>query len=353
MDRKDKSLLVTGGCGFIGSSLVRLALDRGYEVLNVDKLTYAGNLVSMVEVRSASYSFLQADVSDLALVSEAFGRFKPSGVIHLAAESHVDRSIDEPASFVQTNIVGTYSLLQAALNYWTRLDATCRKAFRFLHVSTDEVFGSLGPEGKFQESSRYDPRSPYAASKAASDHMVRSYWHTYGLPVLVTNCSNNYGPRQFPEKLIPLTITRAIRGKSIPVYGDGRNVRDWIHVEDHCEALLQVLEKGRTGETYLIGGHAEKSNLEVIQETCALLDQLAPRPNGLYHYDLVEFVPDRPGHDWRYAMDTSKIETELGWHPKKEFHLGLRQTVEWYLSNQAWVDQVLLPRERNGQMKRG
>ncbi|MFA0887598.1 MAG: dTDP-glucose 4,6-dehydratase [Synergistales bacterium] len=354
MDRNGKSLLVTGGCGFIGSSLVRLALARGYEILNLDKLTYAGNLFSMADVHSGFYSFLQTDICDLPLVLEAFDRFKPAGVLHLAAESHVDRSIDDPGAFVRTNIVGTHSLLQAALLYWTSLPEADRKDFRFLHVSTDEVFGSLGPEGVFHESSRYAPRSPYAASKAASDHLVRAYGHTYGLPVLITNCSNNFGPRQFPEKLIPLAINRSIREKPIPVYGDGRQVRDWIHVGDHCDALLRVLENGRTGETYLIGGHAERSNLDVIRETCALLDELHPRENGRRHFDLVEFVPDRPGHDRRYAMDTSKMETEIGWKPAKSFQAGLRQTVEWYLSNQAWVEEILsgpISLERLGRAK--
>lgn len=338
----ENTILITGGCGFIGTNLVEAALRDGYKVGNLDKLTYAGQVDPPHSPRRlSSYVFRQGDICDIPLLKGFLENLRPSAIVHLAAETHVDRSIDSPEKFVHNNIVGTHALLSAVLQHWRQLPLEERDAFRFLHVSTDEVFGSLGPEGFFQESTPYAPRSPYAASKASSDHLVRAYGHTYGLPVIVSNCSNNYGPFQYPEKLIPLAINRAIRGQTIPVYGDGRNIRDWIYVEDHCRALLGLLRKGRTGETYLVGGNSEKSNLEVIRSICSILDELRPRANRLRYLDLLTFVQDRPGHDRRYAVNSSKIMLELGWKPRVRFDEGLRATVEWYLSKQRWVEEVL------------
>ncbi len=339
---KGKTILITGGCGFIGSNLVRLALKKGYIVVNLDKLTYAGNPDSLSDVEAhPGYTFVQGDICDHALVLRLLEEHRPAGILHLAAESHVDRSIDGPEEFIQTNIVGTHRLLAAALTYWKSLPEPEKASFRFLHVSTDEVFGSLGPEGFFDESTPYDPRSPYSASKASSDHLVRAYGHTYGLPTLLTNCSNNYGPYQFPEKLIPLVINSAIRNKLLPVYGDGGNVRDWLYVEDHCEALLKVLEAGKQGETYALGGHSEKTNMQIVRSICAILDELHPRDDGISYAEQISFVPDRPGHDRRYAIDASKIDTDLSWKPQTPFDDGLRQTVRWYLDNQPWVEGIL------------
>ncbi len=338
----ENTILITGGCGFIGTNLVEAALRDGYNVGNLDKLTYAGRAEASHSPRCFSpYVFRQGDICDVPLVKGFLENLKPSAVVHLAAETHVDRSIDAPEKFVHNNILGTHALLQAVLQYWRQLPEEERDAFRFLHVSTDEVFGSLGPEGFFQESTPYAPRSPYAASKASSDHLVRAYGHTFGLPVIVSNCSNNYGPFQYPEKLIPLAINRAIRGQTIPVYGDGQNIRDWIYVEDHCRALLSLLRKGRAGETYLVGGNSEKSNLEVVRSICSILDALHPRADRRGYIEQLTFVQDRPGHDRRYAVDATKIMLELGWKPRVRFDEGLRRTVEWYLTQQRWVEGVL------------
>ena len=338
-------VIVTGGAGFIGSSLVHHIVNQvGDHVLNIDKLTYAGNLESLLTVsQSDKYQFVQGDVCDYENMKAVFIDFQPNIVMHLAAESHVDRSIDGPAGFIQSNIIGTYTLLEVARSYWGQLEEKRKENFRFHHISTDEVYGSLGHEGLFTESSLYDPSSPYSASKASSDHLVRAWHRTYGLPALITNCSNNYGPRQFPEKLIPLMILNALDGKSLPVYGNGQQVRDWLYVDDHVRALYQVACQGKVGETYNIGGHNEKTNLEVIHELCAILDRLRPdHPKGISSYhELIEFVPDRPGHDQRYAIDASKIERELGWVPQETFETGLEKTVRWYLDNEQWWRNVL------------
>ena len=326
-------LLVTGGAGFIGSNLVLSTLAAtGEPVVNLDKLTYAGNPANLDSLRGdARYRFVQGDICDRALVRRLLAEHRPRALLHLAAESHVDRSIEGPAEFVQTNVVGTFALLEEARAYWSALAAPERAAFRFLHVSTDEVYGSLGPDDPaFSETTPYAPNSPYSASKAASDHLVRAYWHTYGLPVLTTNCSNNYGPHQFPEKLIPLMIHQALAGKALPVYGDGLNVRDWLYVVDHCAALRAVLERGRPGEVYNIGGGAERKNIDLVRTLCALLDDARPRAGGSYAA-LITFVKDRPGHDRRYAIDSRKIQAELGWRPQESFESGLRKTVRWYL----------------------
>ena len=327
-------LLVTGGCGFIGSAVVRLAIARGHEVINLDALTYAACPENVAQVaESPLYSFEHADIRDRAALDRIFAARAPDAVMHLAAESHVDRSIDGPGSFVETNITGTYNLLEAARAYWTRTGKPDR--FRFHHISTDEVFGSLGAEGLFTEDTPYDPRSPYSASKAASDHLVRAWFETYGLPVVLTNCSNNYGPFHFPEKLIPLIILNALAGKPLPIYGDGSNVRDWLYVEDHADALLLVVEKGAVGRSYNIGGENERTNLELVQTLCALLDELRPRATGSYA-DQISFVTDRPGHDARYAIDPARIREELGWRPSVTVEVGLRRTVSWYLDNEPW-----------------
>lgn len=335
-------LFITGGSGFIGSNLVRLALERGYEVLNFDKLTYAGNPGSLADVAAhPCYRFVQGDIADAAAVQEALAEFNPGAVLHLAAESHVDRSIDAPGAFIATNVTGTYTLLDAARRFWDRLPEDAAKRFRFLHVSTDEVYGSLGDAGAFTEETRYDPHSPYSASKAASDHLARAWGDTYGLPVLVTNCSNNYGPFQFPEKLIPMVILRALRGEPIPVYGKGENIRDWLYVGDHADALLTVLEKGTPGETYNIGGNNERRNIDLVRLLCAILDEERPLPGGCPHADAIRFVTDRPGHDFRYAIDAGKIRRELGWQPRQDHETGFRLTVKWYLENQPWWQAIL------------
>ncbi len=335
-------VLVTGGAGFIGSAVVRHYLrNSGHSVVNLDKLTYAGNLASLAEVADdPRYHFERVDISNRDGVDRALRRHQPDAIIHLAAESHVDRSIDGPAAFIQTNIVGTYTLLEAARRYWGALPADRKAAFRFLHVSTDEVYGSLGETGLFTEETAYRPNSPYAASKASSDHLVRAWHHTYGVPTITSNCSNNYGPYQFPEKLIPLMILNALEGKPLPVYGAGENVRDWLHVEDHARALALILAKGTPGATYNVGGRSEKTNLEVVTAICALLDERLPESANRPHRSLVTFVPDRPGHDHRYAIDTSKIERELGWTPQEPFASGLRKTVQWYLDNLDWCRRV-------------
>ena len=337
-----RTLLVTGGAGFIGSALIRrIVRESPHTVVNVDKLTYAGNLESLLPVSDdPRYRFEQVDVCDGAALSEVFATHRPDAVLHLAAESHVDRSIDGPAEFIQTNVVGTFTLLQEALRHWKSLDEVAAREFRFLHVSTDEVFGSLGSTGFFTETTPYQPNSPYSASKAASDHLARAWHHTYGLPVVTTNCSNNYGPNQFPEKLIPRMIQRALTRQPLPVYGRGDNVRDWLYVDDHADALLRVLEAGFPGETYNIGGKNERTNLEVVRAVCALVDELAPEPNAAPREGLITFVPDRPGHDKRYAIDCARIEHDLGWEPTETFVTGLRRTVAWYLANQEWVEHV-------------
>ncbi|UVL04197.1 dTDP-glucose 4,6-dehydratase [Pseudomonas sp. B21-047] len=338
-------ILVTGGAGFIGSALVRHLIDNTeHEVLNLDKLTYAGNLESLQSIaNNTRYEFVQADIADSATVNAVLERFQPGAIMHLAAESHVDRSIDGPAAFIQTNIVGTYALLEATRAWWSQLPAEQRRAFRFHHISTDEVYGDLhGANDLFHETMPYAPSSPYSASKAASDHLVRAWHRTYGLPVLITNCSNNYGPYHFPEKLIPLMILNALAGKPLPVYGNGQQVRDWLFVEDHARALLEVVSHGQVGETYNIGGHNEQKNLDVVHAICALLEELAPQhPQGVARYaDLISYVQDRPGHDLRYAIDASKIERELGWVPQETFASGLRKTVQWYLDNLQWCRHV-------------
>jgi dTDP-glucose 4,6-dehydratase len=331
-------VLVTGGAGFIGSALVRhLLRDSDYRVLNLDKLTYAGTLTSVAPVADdPRYAFVEADICDAAALARIFAEFDPDIVVHLAAESHVDRSIDGPDAFIETNIVGTYRLLRAATAHWKALDPERQARFRFHHVSTDEVFGSLGAEGYFVEDTPYDPRSPYSASKAGSDHLVRAWHHTYGLPTLVTNCSNNYGPYHFPEKLIPLMIVKALAGETLPVYGRGENVRDWLFVEDHVRAIRRVFEAGVPGETYNVGGNSERTNLEVVQTVCALLDELRPRTDGRSYGEQVGFVADRPGHDLRYAIDATKLKKELNWEPQETFESGLRKTVEWYLAHEPW-----------------
>jgi dTDP-glucose 4,6-dehydratase len=339
-------VLVTGGAGFIGSAVVRqFLLDAQTDVVNVDCLTYAGNLATLQSIAASSrYHFEQVNICDGASLRRIFLDYRPAAVIHLAAESHVDRSIEGPAAFVQTNIVGTYTLLETACTYWRDLPADARKSFRFLHVSTDEVYGSLGATGRFTEQTAYDPSSPYSASKAAADHLVRAWHRTFGLPVLVTNCSNNYGPYQYPEKLIPLIIQGALDGKPLPVYGTGSNVRDWLYVQDHARALLTVLARGAAGQTYNIGADNERTNLQVVTAVCRLLDELRPEAAETPHEDLIQFVADRPGHDFRYAIDASKIQHELGWSACETFESGLRKTVEWYLENRGWCGQVLAGR---------
>lgn len=333
--------MVTGGAGFIGSAVVRKLIgETQHEVCVVDKLTYAGNLASLAPVSGSNrYRFEQADIGDAERMRAIFAEFDPDIVMHLAAESHVDRSIDGPGDFIQTNIVGTFALLQEALRHWRGLDEDRKAAFRFHHISTDEVFGSLGDEGFFREDTAYQPNSPYSASKAASDHLVRAWHHTYGLPTLMTNCSNNYGPYHFPEKLIPLMIINALEGKPLPVYGNGLNVRDWLYVDDHADALLTVATSGKLGESYNIGGHNEKTNIEVVKAVCTILDELRPDPKGP-HERLISYVTDRPGHDARYAINAGKIGRELGWAPKETFETGLRRTVEWYLANSTWWGDI-------------
>ena len=333
------SVVVTGGAGFIGSALVRALIADGERVVTLDKLTYAGSLENLVPVaNNPRHVFVQADICDGAALRRIFAEHKPRTVYHLAAESHVDRSIDSPAAFIETNVVGTGRVLDAALEYWRALPDADRAAFRLLHVSTDEVYGELGATGLFSEASPYRPNSPYAASKAASDHLARAWFRTYGLPVLVSNCGNNYGPYQFPEKLIPLAILNGLEGRKLPVYGQGLQVRDWIHVDDHCAALRAIVARGRPGETYLVGARGERPNLEVVRMLCAVLDEV--QPQGRPHEKLIEFVTDRPGHDARYAIDPSKSEQELGWRPRFAFAAGLHQTVQWYLANRDWVAKV-------------
>ena len=336
-------LLVTGGAGFIGSAVVRhVVRTTDWQVANVDKLTYAGNLESLAEAGTSNrHRHYKTDICDRGAIDAIFAGVRPDAVLHLAAESHVDRSIDGAAPFIATNIGGTYTLLEAALAYWRTLDADAKTRFRFQHISTDEVFGSLGPSGRFSETTPYAPNSPYSASKAGSDHLVRAWHHTHGLPTLATNCSNNYGPYHFPEKLIPLVIIRALRGERLPVYGKGENVRDWLHVEDHAEALIAVLTRGRPGETYNVGGDSERTNIEVVRAICRLLDEMLPDSPHRPHEKLIEFVTDRPGHDARYAIDASKIRRELGWQPRHTFDAGLRDTVRWFLDNRPWWERVM------------
>ncbi|HVC55821.1 MAG TPA: dTDP-glucose 4,6-dehydratase [Stellaceae bacterium] len=341
-------VLVTGGAGFIGSAVCRLLVgELGAAVLNVDKLTYAANLASLRDIEeSPRYRFHRADICDRPALAALFASFAPDAVLHLAAESHVDRSIDGPGEFITTNIAGTYALLEAALDYWRRLPPAQAARFRFHHVSTDEVFGSLGADGRFTELSRYEPNSPYAASKAASDHLVRAWHETFGLPTVLSNCSNNYGPYHFPEKLIPLAILKALHGEEIPVYGKGDNVRDWLHVEDHARALHTVLTQGRPGESYNIGGDGERTNLAIVTAICALLDELLPNSPYQPHARLITFVADRPGHDRRYAIDATKIRRELGWQPRESVASGLRKTVAWYLDNRWWWEPIWSTRYR-------
>lgn len=334
-------ILVTGGAGFIGSAMIRhLVSNTNSTVINVDKLTYAGQLSSLEEAsNSTRYHFEKVDIADREKVSATINKYKPNSIIHFAAESHVDRSIDKPSAFIETNIIGTYVLLEESLKYYMNLDSSDKAKFRFHHISTDEVFGSLGSEGLFTEDSPYKPNSPYSASKASSDHLVRAWHETYGLPVVTTNCSNNYGPYQYPEKLIPTLILNAIAGNDLPIYGDGRNVRDWLYVDDHVDAILRVLSDGMTGNVYNIGGNAEKTNLEVVHAVCVVLDKIKTKPSGSYS-NQITFVKDRPGHDRRYAIDFTKISSELGWRPEMTFEEGIEKTVNWYLENINWCDQV-------------
>lgn len=342
-------LLVTGGCGFIGSAVVRQALAAGHDVISVDKMTYAANEANIPLTGGEAYTLIKIDICDGAALAHVFDTHRPDAVMHLAAESHVDRSIDGPAEFIQTNLVGTFTLLEAARSYWQGLTRKAQAAFRFQHISTDEVYGALGAEGLFDEATPYDPSSPYSASKAGSDHLVRAWGATYGLPVLVTNCSNNYGPYHYPEKLIPLMILSALAGKPLPVYGAGENVRDWLYVEDHATALLTVLQRGRIGETYNIGGNAEARNIDIVRAICAILDE--ERPCGAPHDRLITFVDDRPGHDFRYAIDASKIRDQLGWVPTVTLDEGLRRTVRWYLEHEEWWGPILA--RTDAQARRG
>ena len=338
-----KSILVTGGAGFIGGNFVHYLMGLGdIQVINLDALTYAGNLDTLAGLKGdPRHRFVEGDIGDRALVQRLMQEYRPQAVVNFAAESHVDRSIDGPAAFIQTNVLGTFNLLECARQYWMELPEPARAEFRFLHVSTDEVYGSLGAEGRFTETTAYAPNSPYSASKAASDHLVRAWRHTYGLPVLTTNCSNNYGPYQFPAKLIPLFIHNGLAGKPLPIYGDGGNVRDWLYVEDHCRAIWRVLEAGTPGEVYNVGGNCEKTNLQVVDALCGALDELVPESPFRPHEQLKTFVTDRPGHDRRYAIDAGKLERELNWRPRESFGSGLRKTVRWYLDNRAWTDRVL------------
>ena len=340
------NVLITGGAGFIGSAVVRYILSHtDFNVINVDKLTYAGNLESLPGVSSNSrYSFEQTDICDEAAIAKVFAQYQPTVVMHLAAESHVDRSITGPSEFIQTNIIGTYNMLEQARRYYESLTGSAKQAFRFHHISTDEVYGDLeGTDDLFTETTAYAPSSPYSASKASSDHLVRAWGRTYGLPIIITNCSNNYGPYHFPEKLIPHIILNALQGRPLPVYGDGSQIRDWLYVEDHARALVKVVTEGNVGETYNIGGHNEKKNIQVVKVICELLEELAPqKPSGVILYsDLIEFVTDRPGHDTRYAIDATKIQSALGWTPEESFETGIRKTVEWYLNNKSWWRRVL------------
>ena len=334
--------LVTGGAGFIGGNFVLGAVGDGIRVVNLDALTYAGNRDTLASLDGdANHVFVHGDIGDRALVAKLLAEHRPDAVVNFAAESHVDRSIDGPAAFIQTNVVGTLALLEAVRDHWKSLEGEAKQAFRFLHVSTDEVYGTLGETGKFSETTPYAPNSPYSASKAASDHLVRAFHHTYGLPTLTTNCSNNYGPYHFPEKLIPLVIAKALAGEALPVYGDGKQVRDWLFVSDHCEAIRTVLARGRVGETYNVGGNAERQNIEVVRAICALLDQRRPREDGQPRESQIAYVADRPGHDRRYAIDASKLRDELGWEPKYDFERGIAETIDWYLDHQDWVKRVL------------
>jgi dTDP-glucose 4,6-dehydratase len=344
------SILVTGGAGFIGSNFVLDWLCQNQEhVINLDKLTYAGNLENLASLENNSrHTFVRGDIGDTSLLTNLFAKYAPRAIVNFAAESHVDRSIQSPGEFIQTNIIGTFHLLESTRAYWNSLEQTKKTSFRFLHVSTDEVYGSLNKsDPAFKETNRYEPNSPYSASKASSDHLVRAYHHTYGLPVLTTNCSNNYGPLHFPEKLIPLVIHNALAGKPLPIYGDGQQIRDWLYVKDHCSAIRLVLENGRLGETYNIGGWNEKTNLEVVHTLCAILDELQPRSDGSSYKTQIIFVKDRPGHDLRYAIDASKIEKELGWRPSENFETGIRKTVCWYLDNMDWTEHVTSGSYRN------
>ncbi len=336
-------ILVTGGAGFIGSNLTRLLVAGGHAVTVVDKLTYAGNLSSLADLQGKpGFAFVQADICDAEAMRRTFAAAKPEAVMHLAAESHVDRSIDGPGEFIATNVTGTFQLLQAALGHWRSLEGAAKDKFRFLHVSTDEVFGSLGPtDPAFNESTPYDPHSPYSASKASSDHLARAWMDTYGLPVVVTNCSNNYGPYQFPEKLIPVVILKCLRGDAIPVYGKGENIRDWLYVDDHARALLAAVEKGAPGRTYCIGGDNERRNIDLVKLLCSLLDEFRPRADGKPHDYAITYVTDRPGHDMRYAIDARRARAELGWAPQEDFQSGFRKTVRWYLDNPAWIQGIL------------
>lgn len=345
-------ILITGGAGFIGSALARhLIDDSDHEVLVYDKLTYAGVRESLNPAAGSNrFHFVEGDICDGENVAKLLRDYQPDVVAHLAAESHVDRSIDGPADFIQTNLVGTFVMLQSALDYWRAMDGGRKDSFRFHHISTDEVFGSLGEEGYFVETTPYDPRSPYSASKAGSDHLVRAWGHTYGLPVLVTNCSNNYGPYHFPEKLIPLIIIRALAGEPLPVYGDGSNVRDWLFVEDHARALRRVFERGTPGETYNVGGNSERKNIDVVRTICSTLDRMQPRPDGRSYAEQISFVTDRPGHDHRYAIDASKIRDELGWQPQVRFEEGIEHTVKWYLERRDWWEPILARRYDTGRL---
>lgn len=339
-----ETIIVTGGAGFIGSSYAALAVEQGYHVVVLDALTYAGHRENVdwiqPSAKGGSCELVVGDICDGAKVQSLFEKYQPRAVLNFAAESHVDNSISKPSAFIETNIIGCYTMLEAARNYWNNLSGIARDQFRFVQISTDEVYGSLGETGKFSETTAMKPNSPYSASKAAGDHLARAWYKTYGLPTIVTNCTNNYGPRQYPEKLIPHMISRALQGKSLPIYGDGKNIRDWIHVEDHAAGVMLALEKGTSGQTYCFGGNAEKNNNEVVQTLCAILDELQPRPNGQNYKSLIAFVPDRPGHDRRYAIDDTKAQKELGFTRQFNFETGIRATVQWYLDNQSWCDAV-------------